>query len=306
MSTQMFVVTGASGHIGRVLSGHLLDRGHTVRVVARRREGLADLAARGAEVHGGSVGDHVFLERVLRGADGAFLMVPPDYSSNDMLANQRAVADSEVAAVRASGIRRVVALSSIGAQHESGTGPIVVPRYFEQQLSEAEGVDVLFLRATYFMENLLQNLDLIRGMGIAGSGARADASLPMVATKDVAAVAAERLDRGDFSGKVVRYVLGPRDVTFAEAARILGASIGRPDLPYVQFSYDDLAGALTRAGLPPTVAGLFVEMNRAVNEGLLVPTQPRSAENTTPTTLEAFAASVFAPAYAAGGKAAHA
>jgi uncharacterized protein YbjT (DUF2867 family) len=305
MHTKTIVVTGASGQIGRALSRRLLERGHIVRVVARTRERLAPLGARGAEVHAGSVEDGAFLERVLRGADSAFLMVPPDYGSNEILANQRRVVDAEVAAVRASGVRRVVALSSIGAHLDSGTGPIVTLRYLEQQLSDVEGVDVLFLRAAYFMENLLQNIDLIKGMGIAGSGARADASLPMVTTPDIAEVAAERLERGDFAGKVVRYVLGARDVTFGEAARILGASIGRPDLPYVQFSYDDLTGALTGAGLPPKVAGLFVEMNRAINDGLLAPTQARTAENTTPTTLEAWS-SEFASAFAAGAAAAHA
>jgi uncharacterized protein YbjT (DUF2867 family) len=305
MSTQTIVVTGASGHIGRVLSEQLLERGHAVRAIARNPERLASLAARGAELHMGSVDDPAFLTRALTGADRAFLMVPPDYGSNEILANQRKVVDAEVAAVRASGIGRVVALSSIGAHHESGTGPIVSVRYLEQQLSAVEGLDAVFLRATYFMENLLQNVDLVRNMGIAGGGARGDASLPMVATKDVAAVAADLLDRGDVSGKVVRYALGPRDVAFAEAARILGASIGRPDLPYVQFSYADLEGALTSSGLPPKVAALFVEMNRAINDGLLTPTQPRSAENTTPTTLEAWS-SEFAAAYAGGSRAAHA
>jgi uncharacterized protein YbjT (DUF2867 family) len=304
MSTQTIVVTGASGHIGRVLSEQLLERGHTVRAIARNPERLAPLAARGAELHIGSVADVPFLTRALTGADSAFLIVPPDYGSNDMLANQRRVVDAEAAAVRASGIRRVVALSSIGAHHESGTGPIVTVRYLEQQLSAVEGLDAVFLRATYFMENLLQYVDLVRNMGIAGSGARGDATLAMVATKDIAAVAADRLDRGDFSGKVVRYVLGPRDIAFAETARILGASIGRPDLPYVQFSYADLEAALTGSGLPPTVAALFVEMNRAINDGLLTPTQPRSAENTTPTTLEAWS-SEFAAAYAGGARAAH-
>lgn len=304
MSRQTIVITGASGHIGRVLSAQLLERGHSVRVIGRTPARLEALAARGAEVQVGSVDDEAFLTRVLTGADSAFLMVPPDYGSNEMLANQRRVVDAEAGAVHASGVRRVVALSSFGAQHEAGTGPIVTVRYLEQQLSAIEGVDVLSLRATYFMENLLQNVDLVRNMGIAGGGARGDVAVGMVATRDIAAVAADRLDRGDFSGKVVRYVLGPRDVSFSEAARILGAAIGRPDLPYVQFSYADLEAALIGSGLPPKVAALFVEMNRAMNDGLLVPTQPRSGENTTPTTLETWS-SEFAAAYAAGASAAH-
>jgi uncharacterized protein YbjT (DUF2867 family) len=296
MSQSTFVVTGASGQIGRALTERLLTQGHTVRAVARHADGLRQLAAQGAEAHVGSVGDREFLTRALTGADGVFLMVPPDYQSNEMLATQRAVVEAEVAAVQASGVRRVVALSSIGAHRASGTGPIVTLHNFEQQLATLAGVDVVALRAAYFMENLLQNVDLVRGMGINGTAAQPEATLPMVATADIAAVAADRLTQGDFSGQSVRYVLGPRDVTFAEVTRVLGAAIGKPDLPYVAFSYEDTLKALNGAGLPPTIAALIVEMYAAINDGLLAPTQPRSAENTTPTSLEQWAP-VFAAAY---------
>jgi len=305
MNTSRLVVTGATGQIGGALTQQLLSRGHTVRAVARRPEALQALAAKGAEVHAGSVGDEAFLTRVLTGADGAFLLVPPDYHGAGMLERQRRVVDAEVAAVKASGIKRIVALSSIGAERPSGTGPIVTLHYFEEKLRTLEGVDVLMLRATYFMENFLQNIDLIRNMGINGTAARPDTSLAMVATRDIAMAAAEALEKGEFSGHVVGYVLGPRDVTFGEVSRILGKAIGRPDLPYVQFSYEATEKALLDAGLPADIAAAFVEMYRAANEGLLAPTQPRSSENTTPTTIEAWSR-VFATAYKGTAKAASA
>jgi uncharacterized protein YbjT (DUF2867 family) len=301
MGPSLFVVTGATGNIGQALTEQLLAQGHAVRAIARGAERLKALASKGAEAHAGSVGDAGFLAQAFKGADGAFVMVPPDYTSERMLDNQRAVVDAEVAALKASGVPRVVALSSIGAYQPSGTGPIVTLHYLEGQLNTLDGVDVVALRAASFMENFLQSIGLIKSMGVNGGSTRPDVAAPMVATRDVAATAAARLVGRDFSGKSVRYVLGPRDLTFAEATQILGQAIGRPDLQYVEFSYDDERKGLIGAGLPPSVADLFIEMHRAANDRLTAPTQPRSDDNTTATTLEEWS-KVFAAAYKGASK----
>lgn len=305
MSTRKFVVTGATGNVGGKLTEQLLARGHSVRAIARNGQRLQPLASKGAEILEGSVLDVPFLTRTLKGADGVFALVPPDYGSDRLLEHQRAVVDAEVAAIKAAGVPRVVALSSVGAHHPSRTGPIVSLHYLEQQLGTLDGVDVLWLRAAYFMENLLGDIDTIKTMGILGTPVKPDVAFAMVATKDVADAAAARLAKADFSGKSVRYVLGPRDVTYPEVARILGEAIGKPDLPYVQFSDEDTRKALIAAGLPQSVAEAFVEMQQAVNEGLLEPTERRSSQSTTPTTLEEWS-KTFAVAYKGASRAASA
>jgi hypothetical protein len=88
---------------------------------------------------------------------------------------------------------------------------------------------------------------------------------------------------------VVRELLGARDLTFAEATRIIGAHIGKPDLRYVQFPYADFAASLVQMGISPNVAGLYAEMARAINEGKIESREGRRPENTTPTGLEDFA-----------------
>jgi len=97
---------------------------------------------------------------------------------------------------------------------------------------------------------------------------------------------------------VVRELLGERDLTFAEATRIIGARLGKPDLPYVQFAYADFTAALMQMGISPNVAGLYAEMARAVNEKRVKSQEARSPENTTSTTFEAFA-DTLASAYQA-------
>jgi uncharacterized protein YbjT (DUF2867 family) len=200
--------------------------------------------------------------------------------------------------VRESGVRYVVFLSSVGAEQPTGTGPIAGLHAQEQRLRTLAGTSVLILRAGFFFENFHLSLGLIKQQGIAGDSVASDAELPMVGTRDIAAVAAQALGARDWTGVVVRELLGPCDLTHAEAVRILGARIGKPDLQYVQFPYADAAQALIQAGLSESFAGLYVEMTRAFNEGRVKSREGRNPHNTTPTRFEDFAEEL-AVAYAA-------
>jgi uncharacterized protein YbjT (DUF2867 family) len=293
--SEVFVVMGASGHVGGEAARRLLRAGKGVRAIARSADKLKALT--GADVRAGSLGDPAFLTDALRGATAAFAMLPPDYAAADMHASQEAVAESITRAVRDSGIRHVALLSSVGAELPAGTGPIAHLHAFEQMLNGVPGLNVVHVRAAYFMENHLANIGLIKSAGVNGGTIKADRRLPMVASHDIGAVVAEILAAPAFSGGSVRYVLGPRDYSLVEATRILGVAIGRPDLKYVEFPEPDAYKGMTGAGFSPSVAEMFLEMNRALSTGL-IKVEPRTPANTTPTTLEEFAKTVFAPAFA--------
>jgi uncharacterized protein YbjT (DUF2867 family) len=188
-------------------------------------------------------------------------------------------------------VKYVVNLSSQGAHLPDKTGPIKGLHDQEQRLNKLTGVNILHLRPTYFMENLLANIDMIKQMNIMGSDIRGDMKMPMIATQDIARFAAERLIKKDFSGITVKDLLGERDVSLNEAAEIIGKKIDKPDLKYVQFSYEDTEKALVDMGFSADVAGLFIEMSKALNQGSINTTRTR--ENTTDTPLEEFA-EVFA------------
>ena len=83
----------------------------------------------------------------------------------------------------------------------------------------------------------------------------------------------------------------------AEATAVIGRGIGKPDLRYEQFPYDQVQQALTQMGIPPKGAALYIEMYKAMNAGVLVPQEPRSPENSTPTSFEKFVQDAFVPAY---------
>ena len=295
----LVTVTGATGNIGRALADRLLQRGIKIRAVARQAEKLAPLAAKGAEARPGDIANTAFLTEAFRGAEAVFAMIPPHYRAPDLRAYHLRIAASLTEAMQVAGVPRVVALSSSGASRPSGTGPIADLHTFEERLTSTPRLSVVALRPTLFMEDHLDSIPLIKSAGINGSAARADVPLAMIATRDIAAVAAEYLMAPTFEGYVVRDLLGPRDYTHREATAILGAAIGKPDLAYVELSYEDFRQGLLGAGFSASAADAYVEMYTAINDGRIQSTVRREASNTTPTTLEEFARQVFAPAYQA-------
>jgi len=289
-------VMGASGNIGSKVTEHLLAGGHTVRAIGRSAEKLAGLKARGADVLLGDAADEAFLTRAFTGADGAFTLVPTDLGSPDVRADMERVGTSIAAAIAKSGVRHAVAISSIGGERPSGTGPIAGLHAQEERLKRLTGANVLLLRPGFFFENFLHSLDLIRHQGINGGGAAGRTTLPMIATQDIAAFAARALAARDWRGFQVRELLGQRDLSFDEATRIIGAKIGKPDLAYVQFPYADYSAALQQAGASKSVADAYAEMEKAFDDGIVKSIEGRNAANTTPTAFEQFA-DVIAQAY---------
>jgi uncharacterized protein YbjT (DUF2867 family) len=285
----MITVMGATGNTGRKIAETLLKAGEKVRALGRSESKLAGLKSSGAEVLTGDVTDDAFLTKAFRGALAVYTLLPTDRRSPDYRAEQDREGEAIAKAIRDSSVRYVVALSSIGADLSEGTGLIAGLHAQEERLKRLKGVNVLLLRPVSFFENFYETLGLIKHEGINGDSVAPDLSVPMVATRDIADVAAKALKARDWKGIVVRELLGPRDLSYSEATRILGQRIGKPDLRYVQFSYADEAKALVQAGLSESFASLYVEMTRAFNEGKVKSGNGRTPENTTPTQFEDFA-----------------
>ncbi len=265
-------------------------------MIGRDTGRLKPFSEKGAEAVTGSLNDAPFLTRVFEDARAVFTMIPTDVQAKDINAYQDTIGEAIASAVEAAKVPSVVNLSSLGAEHKAGTGPIAGLHRQEERLNQLKQTRVLHLRPTYFMENFLMNIPMIKSMGINGSAIRGDLPIPYIATRDIAEVAAATLLSLDFPEKGVRLLLGPRDYTFIEATRIFGEAIGKPDLPYIQFSYEDMEKGLLDAGISRSVAKSYIEMETAMNNGLTV-AYKRGPENTTKTTLEEFSPA-FAAAYA--------
>ena len=292
----MYVVLGASGNTGSVVASSLLSRGQKVRVVGRSADRLKDLASQGAEIAVADVADAPALTRAFKGADSAYVLIPPDPTSQDFRAYQDRVSDAIVTALQNAGVKNVVSLSSIGADKASGTGPVTGLYNFEQKLNQIDGANVLHLRAGYFMENTLPQVGVIRTMGSVAGPLRPDLKVAMIATRDIGNAAADTL-RAGFRGKQTRELQGQRDITYVEVASIIGKAIGKPSLGYVHAPDDQIRAAFVQMGMSANLAGLILEMAGAMNSGYMKALEPRSAANTQPTSYDTFVQEEFAPAY---------
>jgi uncharacterized protein YbjT (DUF2867 family) len=283
----MYVITGATGNTGKVIASALLEAGKQVRIISRDTEKAKELTDKGAELFHGSTDDVELLEKAFDGATTVYAMLPMNMQAEDYTAFQMEHANAIAEAMEVCKVKNVVTLSSQGAHLDSGTGIVLGLHKMEQLFNKIEGINTLHLRPCYFMENTLGMIGLIKANGIMGSPIKGDLSFPVIATKDIANYAAKRLLALDFEGKNHQDLLGARDVTYTEMAKVYGAAIGKPDLSYVEFHYEDFKSAFMGMGASENVADKMNEFLKRVNEGEVFIAE-RDEESTTPTTIEEF------------------
>lgn len=291
----MFVLLGSNGQITSQLARRLLAAGHPICVVGRNAGAIATLHAAGAQTAIGDPSDPAFLERAFAGATAAYTMTPPCYGEPDMQAAQERIGEAVARALRRARVRRVVNLSSVGAELPAGTGPIVALHAQERRLDSIDGIDLLHLRPGYFMENhLAAAATVAAGRPLPGMEAP-DVPIPMVATRDISAIVARELVAPEHHGVLVLHA--PMHVSMRAVAAVLGAAIGNPGLQYIQSAPAEMKAALRAEGLSADAADRVEELARWLSTAALasVAAGPVAVQ---PTTIEDFAREVFAPACA--------
>ena len=262
----MFVIAGASGHTGSVVASTLLGQGKKVRVIVRDEKKGTPWKAKGAEVALADLDDAAALGRALAGADGVYALIPPNFAADDPLTAQGHLVETWAAAIAAARPRHVVLLSSVGAELDGGTGPIVVAHRAEEKL-RATGVKLTVLRAAYFMENWGGMAAPAKANGVLPSMLAPGHAASMVATADIGRVAAEALLEGERAPELIE-LAGPRDYTPEEVAAAFGRALGRK-VEVVPVPEEGIEPALQQAGFKPKLAALFREMNGALNRGTI-------------------------------------
>jgi uncharacterized protein YbjT (DUF2867 family) len=286
------LVTTPTGHIGTRAVGKLLAAKADLTLFVRNPDKLAADVRSRVKVVTGDLDDADALARAAKGVDEVFFVVPPNLTAADWRGWQRQLGRNFVHAVQANGIKRVVLLSSFGAQKEK-LGPISGLGEIERMLQPAVP-DFLSVRAGSFMENLLASVPTIRDQGVIYNALPADRKLPMVATVDIGDVVAAKLLDRSWRGHRIVGVHGPADVTMGEAATIIGDVLGRP-VTFTQVPIEALKDGLRRAGMSNSVIDGYVDMVTGLSAGA-VSEEPRTEETTTPTTLAEFARTVIRPA----------
>ncbi len=286
-------ITTPLGHIGKVVTDHLLIADVDVTLLVRHAERVQNFADRGATIREGSIEDESFVVESTRDMEAMLWVTPPFYHSHDLRGSQNIVGRNAREAIRANRISRVVNVSSAGAHLGKGTGPINGLHDVEKLLDEA-ATNIVHLRAGFFFENYLAHLGSICKSGCVYLPVSGLKHYPMIATKDIAWVAADRLLDRSWSGRIIRGLHGPVDLSFGEAALALSEGLGRS----IQHRKVETATArenMIACGLSDNAADLMLELYEGIESGWLYPDEPRTPETTTPTTLLEFAREVLLP-----------
>ncbi|HEX6562310.1 MAG TPA: NmrA family NAD(P)-binding protein [Nitrososphaera sp.] len=283
-----YAVVGASGNTGRIVAEQLLASGKKVRAIGRNADHLKSLVDKGAEPFVASVEDESALTKAFTGARAVYSMIPPNMAAADRTSYIDRVGEALAGAIADAHVPYVINLSSMAANKgEQGFQRRMYEQ--EQRLNRLpDAINVVHLRPPMFMENFLASINAIKKAGVIAYPIKPDIGIPMIATQDIASEAARLLLGLNFSGKSTKTLLGQRDVSMAEATRIIGRAINR-NVRYVQVPYDEHIKTLVQAGLPLDVADTLTGLYRRMNEGVGIPAEKRTSENTTPTSFEQFA-----------------
>ena len=274
----MFVVAGVSGHVGSVVAKQLLTQKQKVKVIVRDAAKGEEWSHAGAEVAVGSLEDVAFLTSALRGAAGFFTLLPMNFQATDVFGSQRKTADAIAAAVKASGVPHVVQLSSIGADLEAGTGPIKGLHYLEEVLRKT-GVKLSAIRAGSFQENVENSVAPARQAGIFPNfSASADYPIPMIATRDIGALAAKSLVSPPAKSEIVD-LHGP-SYSYRQVAEKLGKALGKT-VNIVDVPPAGQVDAMVKGGVPKPIALELAEMYAGFSTGKIAPHGDRMAHGST-------------------------
>ncbi|RFP16074.1 MULTISPECIES: NmrA family NAD(P)-binding protein [unclassified Duganella] len=258
-----YVVFGVTGRTGAAAADALLRAGQPVRVVVRDPAQGRPWAERGAEVAVADLTDLASMVKALSQVQGAYVVSPQHYHREDLFERAGVIADITARAALAAGVPRLVALSSVGADRESGTGWIGMNRMFEQRLG-ATGVPTTFLRAAYFMENWMPLVGFaVRSGTLPTFLAPPQRPIPMVATVDVGAAAAALLQEARKGSGVVT-LSGPRDYAPNDVAAIISAALRKP-VEVAALPETEWANALADADFSRAALAGFTEMTRGLN-----------------------------------------
>lgn len=261
------IVTGSLGNIGKNLTTELLKSNHEVIVITSQTDRQNDIENLGAKAAIGSINDTEFLTKTFIGADAVFAMTPPNLGGANVIENTKNAGKAFAKAFETANVKRVVMLSSIGADLPTGTGPIEGLYQIEQIYNQLENVNITFLRAGYFYTNYYNDAPMIKNAGIMGGNLPATAQIPLVHPRDIAAAAAEELQKSS-EGKNIRYIVS--DYRKAEEiAKVLGAEIGKPELPWVEFSDAESLKGMMDAGIPQEISQLYTDMGASLKSGAI-------------------------------------
>ncbi len=295
--TTKIAITTPTGKNGSALTKRLLDvaKENQLEIVllARDPEKVREFTERGARVERGSQDDGAFVARATEGVDALFWLTPQNFEpGEEVRAGYNRYGRVAAEAVKRNGIPHVVHLSGFVTEKDNEAGQVVDGLADVERLLDDAATNITHVRAAFFLENYLGQLEPIKDQGSVYMPVKAETRLAMVATRDIVGVAARQLLALDWSGRRVVSAMGPKDLTFGEAAAELSEGIGR-DVSHVTVTPEQARESMLGSGMSPGMTDAFLAIFAAADAGLL--RWVRDESSTTPTTMEEFARTLIQP-----------
>ncbi|MGV0085026.1 NmrA family NAD(P)-binding protein [Rahnella aceris] len=259
----MFLVMGITGNVGGATARHLLAQGKKVRALVRDREKAVNWANQGVELVDGDWNDSGSIEQALKGVEGAFVMLPPVWAPSPDYKEAKRVIANYVEALSRVAPPRVVALSSMGANRNTGHGVIMALSLLEQGFRELLS-PVTFVRAGGFFENFLFGLQAAQGGKLPVFYNPTNRKSTMVATNDIGAEFATLLTGPAWSGQRIVEIgsMVSADEVAEQLGEVLNLYVKAFAIPRTGWSE-----ALEQFGIPAGHSGPAEDMYDAVNAG---------------------------------------
>lgn len=260
-------VTGSLGNISRILIEKLVSGEHEVKVVTSNAERAKEIEQLNAIPLVGSIEDYEFVKKAFAGSEAVYLMIPPNFRTSDLKQYIKTVGEQYVNALKETGVKYAVNLSSIGSHLENGLGPTASNFYVEQKLNELDDVNVLHLRPGMFLTNFYGAIPMIKHQNMLGNNFGGTVNIPLTHPKDIAEVSFKALNDLSISGKQIQYIVSDEKNGF-EVAETLGNAVGKTDVNWIEFSDEQLLGALMQGGFSGQMSKVYmVEIGVALKDG---------------------------------------
>jgi uncharacterized protein YbjT (DUF2867 family) len=263
----MYTVVGASGQVGSVIVEQLLRKGETVKGIVRNEEKQAALRKKGAQVAIADAFDLPALQAAAEDTNILFVLTPEVAHSKDIIGDTQKILDHYRQVVQHNtGIRKVVALSSVGAEHATGTGNLQMSYMLEHAFTGLPEEQV-FIRPVYYFSNWMVYLPVIKEKKVLPSFMPVDFLLPMISPMDVAALAADILVKEEEDTERRIYQLeGPTSYTPADVAAAFSVAL-QENIQVDEIPREQWRSNLQEAGFTENAIKNFCEMTDAVIAG---------------------------------------
>lgn len=281
----MNIILGASGQVGSAIAKYLIKHKREVRAVIRDPKKAADLERHGIEVRIANYFDLEALKGAVYDGELIFLLTPESPKSEDVLGDTQLLLNNYQRAITSSGINKILGLSSIGAQHESGTGNLLMSNMLENAFTDFQGLQV-FVRPAYYYSNWLMSLPVVKAQGILPAFFPVDLQLPMVSPMDVAVFIADKIIGGIDESSVYELV-GPENLSSKEVANAFGNVLGR-QVEAQQVPQERWKDTLQQAGFTDDAANNLIAMTETVIEGKTKPEGKGANPITLKTTIQQY------------------